>query len=230
VSADPRDARLRCSAFLEAEGARVIVDTSPEFRLQCLRAGIESLDAILLTHDHADHIAGLDDVRAFTCRMDGPLPVYAEAFTLETVRRRFEYIFERGDYSGWLPEIELRRFDGTLRIGELAVEPLRGFHGTAPVTVFRFGSLAYVTDIKSIPEATLQRLEGIETLVIEGLRKRPHNTHLNLEEALAVVERLTPRQTWLTHITHDLLHARDRKHLPDGVDFSYDGLSIEFTP
>ncbi len=226
-SSDPRNKRTRASIYLEQDGIRLLIDVSPEFRLQCLANDVRDIDAVLLTHSHADHIFGLDDLRRINHLRGGPAPIYAEAPTLKRVREVFSYAFHPGQIGGGVPQFDLRAIDGPFQIGPVSVEPLRVWHGRVPVTAFRFGSFAYVTDTNRIPPESLERLRGLHTLVLDGLRYRPHSTHFNIEQALEVVRELQPARTYLTHMTHDLDYARLLAELPDGVEPAYDSLVIE---
>lgn len=231
-SADPRDRRSRCAVVIEGDqGTRLLVDTPPELRLQALACGIDRVDAVCFTHDHADHIHGIDDLRAFTVRRSASLPMYGPADTLERLAARFRYIFD--DRIRPLPgtskpegrPIPLR--DGErVMIGELEVEAIAVPHG--PVTVFgyRAGPLAYVTDAKVVPPETIARLRGVEVLVLNALFRRAHPTHLSVDEAVAVAREVGARETWLTHLTHESSHADLAASLPPGIAPAYDGLVI----
>ena len=228
TSDDPRDKRLRVSVLVEHEGHTVLVDTSSDFRQQALRVGLRRLDAVLITHCHADHIFGLDDIRPLNFR-HGALGVYANARAWKDIRRIFQYVFEPTYFGGGLPQVVAHTVvDGApfcLAPG-LEVTPLEVIHGRLPVVAYRFNDFAYATDLSEIPPTTLEGLRGLDTLVIDCLRLAAHPTHLNLERALAYVAELRPRRTYLTHIAHDIKHARDSRLLPAGVEFGYDGLEI----
>ncbi|HEX8163659.1 MAG TPA: MBL fold metallo-hydrolase [Pyrinomonadaceae bacterium] len=229
TSDDPRDKRLRVSILVEHDGQAVLVDTSSDFRQQALRVGLKHLDAVLITHCHADHIFGLDDIRPLNFR-HGALGVYANERAWVDIRRIFKYVFEPTHFGGGLPQVVAHTVvDGApfcLSPG-MQVTPLEVIHGRLPVVAYRFNDFAYATDLSEIPPASLEGLRGLDALVLDCLRVRPHPTHLTLESALAYVEQLRPRRTYLTHITHDIKHARDSKLLPDGVEWAYDGLEIE---
>lgn len=227
TSTDPRNHRYRCSALLQYEGRNVLIDTATEFRLQALRAGIKRLDAILFTHSHADHVGGLDDVRVFSELQGHPIPCYGSPSTLEDIHRRFDYIFADSGWVGTKPRLELHPLEGPITLFGLEMRPVPVFHGPMPVLGFRFGSAAYVTDCNRIPESSMDLLDGLEVLVLDALRWRPHPTHFSIEQSLAVVERLRPAATYLTHTTHDLDYATANDQLPDGVELAYDGLTLQ---
>ena len=227
-SDDPRDKRTRPSVVIEQDGARVLVDTTPELRLQMVREGIPSVDAIVFTHEHADHIYGLDDVRVFSMRQRRAMPVYGPARVLEKLKQSFAYIFVEGPTTGGgRPQIELIPIDGPFEAGGIPFEPIQVWHGDLPVMAYRVGDLAYVTDVSRIDPPAMERLRGLDVLVLDALRERPHPTHFSVAEAVAVVEELKPRRTYLTHICHDMGHAQMEGKLPAGVELAYDGLVVE---
>lgn len=226
-SSDPRNQRYRASILLEWDGRRVVVDTGPEFRLQVLRAGLPALDAVLMTHEHADHIFGLDDVRFFSARAGAPLPVFAEARTGEAIRQAFPYVFNGAEVPGsFRPSIALRTVEGAFDLFGRRVEPVRVMHGALPITAYRLGDFAYATDVSAMPPESEDALMGLDTLVLGALRHRPHPTHYTLEQALAEIERLAPRRAFLTHIGHELDHEETTALLPPNVALAYDGLTI----
>ena len=230
TSDDPRDKRLRVSVLVEHAGLQVLIDTSSDFRQQALRQGIRRLDAVLITHCHADHVFGLDDIRPLNFR-HGPLGVYANERAWVDLRRIFKYVFEPSHFGGGLPQVVPHTvIDGApFSLGpDLVVTPLEVIHGRLPVAAYRLNDFAYATDLSEMPPATLDGLRNLDVLVLDCLRiHNPHPTHLTLERALRYVEELRPRRTYLTHITHDVKHARDSARLPPGVEFAYDGLVIE---
>jgi phosphoribosyl 1,2-cyclic phosphate phosphodiesterase len=228
-STDPRDVRLRPSIYIEVEdGPAVLVDTGTDLRQQALARGVTRVDAILYTHSHADHVMGLDEVRRFNMMQRVTIPAYADARTAADLRRTFGYVFDAPDQKGGgVPQIDLRTIDGPLSLGPLHVQPVGLFHGARPILGYRFGGFAYLTDCNRIPDESWPLLAGLDTLVLDALRHRPHPTHFTVAEALSVVERLTPRQTYFTHICHDLPHAETNAALPAGVELAYDGLTLE---
>ena len=226
-SHDPRDQRYRCAAYVEYRGSRVVVDTPPEFRLQCLRENIRYLDAVLYTHSHADHIKGLDDLRRFNELQGTSLPAYANGTTADEIESSFPYIFrppmQRG---GGLPRLTIRRTEEYSLPG--GIIPVTVEHGKMNILGYRFGPLAYITDASSITKGSADLLAGVEVLIINALRYRSHPTHFNVEQALAWIDRLRPQRAYLTHICHDLCHAKLDASLPDHVSPAYDGLALSF--
>ena len=229
-STDPRDQRFRTSIVVEsARGTVLLVDTTPDLRMQALRQRMRRLDAVLFTHAHADHIAGLDDVRRFNAVMQRAMPVYGDASTLAEIRQRFSYIFDpETPRGGGLPEIRLWTLSGgPFCIDDLEVVPVPLRHGSRQVFGFRLGSFAYLTDCNAIPDASLARLTGLQVLVLDALRTKPHPTHFSLPEAVEMARRIGAPQVYFTHMTHDLGHAATCAALPAGMALAHDGLSID---
>jgi phosphoribosyl 1,2-cyclic phosphate phosphodiesterase len=227
-SNDPRDKRLRPSILVTGPDGQVLVDTSPDLRQQALTHGIDRLDAVIFTHSHADHILGLDEVRRFNHMQGRPLPCYATEATWADIRRTFHYAFnDRPRTGGGVPEIVQHVIDGPVTAGGMRFVPVPLWHGRMPVLGFRTGDFAYLTDCNRLDDAAWPLVEGLDTLVIDALRDKPHSTHFTLTEALEVVRRLAPRRAYLTHMTHDLGHQATTARLPGGVQLAYDGLVLE---
>ena len=228
-SADPRDRRTRPSIYLAVEdGPSILIDTSTDLRMQALTQGVTKVDAILFTHSHADHIMGMDEVRRFNAVKGGPIPAFADERTVADLRRTFSYVFDPPrEKGGGIPQVSLSTIASRFNVGRIGVEPVPIFHGSRPILGFRFGSFAYLTDTNRLADEAWPILEGVDTLILDALRHRAHPTHFNVAEALAVVARLEPRQTYFTHICHDLPHADTNKSLPAGVELAYDGLAFD---
>ena len=227
-SADSRDQRLRTSALIEEKGVRILIDCGPDFRQQMLREQVEALDAILFTHAHKDHTAGLDDVRPLNDKRGGPLPVYAEERVLRALESQYPYIFSEHDYPG-LPAIERQRIRAGVQfsVGELKVLPVRVMHHKLPVLAYRIGGLSYITDANRVDEESLSLMQGSRVLVVNALRKKWHLSHFNLSEALRLIERLNPERAFLVHMSHGMgRHEEVQKELPLGVSLAFDRLSI----
>ena len=208
-STDARDKRLRPSIFLEVPGqASILVDTTPDLRQQALTHNITRLDAVLFTHGHADHILGLDELRRFNWIQGGPIPCYAGPQAWDVIRRTFYYAFDGVKrLGGGTPKVEPHEIDGPLLINGIRIVPVPLWHGEAPIHGFRFGSVAYLTDCNRLDDAAWPLVEGVDTLVIDALRDKPHTTHFTVAEALAVIARVRPRRAYMTHMSHDLGHA-----------------------
>jgi len=233
-SADPRDRRSRCGAAVEVGGTTLLIDTPPELRLQLLAAGIRRVDAVLFTHEHADHLNGIDDLRVFSVRRQRALDCYGPAETLERLRQGFRYIFDEdvpvADGTS-KPQLALHPLEPGIPvdIGGIPVLPLAFEHGFLRVYGYRIGALAYVTDAKAIPAEAFPRLRDLKVLVLNALWWRPHPTHLSIGEAVEAARKIGAERTFLTHITHETGHADLERQLPDGVAPAYDGLTIEVT-
>jgi phosphoribosyl 1,2-cyclic phosphate phosphodiesterase len=227
ASADPHDKRTRPSVMLEFDGRVVLIDTTPDFRSQAMREGIERLDAVLYTHDHVDHVMGLDDVRPYYFRQQAPIPIYADARSMDSIRRIFTYIFDQKYPYGGIAKLEPHLIDGPFELWGERVVPLPVLHGNLPVLGFRVRDFAYITDFSTIPDETLGFLSGLDVLVLDALRHKPHPTHSTVENSLAWVERLKPRRAFFTHIAHELGHEATNAGLPGHVRLAYDGLKLE---
>ena len=227
TSTDPRDNRLRPSVLVSYQDHRVIIDTTPDFRAQSLRARLERVDAVLYTHAHFDHIMGLDDVRPFNLRQKGRLPIYAAPDTMASIQRVFEYMFGDEEKESWVAKLDPRLIDGgPFDLFGLEFLPVPVQHGKHTIYGFRFGDAAYLTDHSAIPDSSLDLLRGLDVLFLDALRYKPHPTHSTVERSLETVERLAPRRAFFTHICHDLGHERAEAMLPPNVRLAYDGMEI----
>jgi phosphoribosyl 1,2-cyclic phosphate phosphodiesterase len=227
ASTDPHDKRLRCSVWIQVGGKNIVIDSGPDFRQQMLCAGITRLDAILFTHGHKDHTAGLDDVRAYNYVMQRPMDIYAEEQVQEGLQQEFAYVFDENKYPG-IPELNMHTIDETpFVIDQITVTPIRAMHMNLPILGFRIGRLAYLTDANSISEEEKVKLHGLDCFVVNGLRQEPHISHFTLKEALALIDDVKPKRAYITHISHQLgLHRQVQSTLPPNVFLAYDGLEL----
>lgn len=227
TSADDRDKRLRSSVLIEQNGVRLVVDTGPDFRTQMLREGVDRVDAILYTHEHKDHTGGLDDVRAFNYTMRRSIPLYAEERVLGAIQRDFDYAFGESRYPGVM-DVDLHRIDEQpFSIQGVEIIPIRGGHYHLSILGFRIGGIAYLTDFNRIDPMEIEKLKGVEVLVINALRKEPHISHFTLGEALHVAYLVGAPRTYLTHVSHQMgRYAQEDPQLPEGCHFAYDGLVV----
>ena len=247
TSADPHDRRTRPSIMVQwddpssqqvqkrdlpgAPNHTVLIDTTPDFREQAIREHIRKIDAIIYTHGHADHILGLDDVRPLSfARVTGgsKIPLYASENTAKVLRSVFRYIFDADYKYGGLAQVELHPINGPIEIFGATFTPMPVLHGDVPIEAFRFGSAAYLTDFSAVPEATMEKLQGLDILFLDALRHQPHPTHSTVENSLKIVEQLKPKRTFFTHISHDLPDEKTNAALPDNVRLAHDGLKLEF--
>jgi phosphoribosyl 1,2-cyclic phosphate phosphodiesterase len=227
-SNDARDRRLRPSVLVEFGGRHVLIDTTPDFREQAIRAGIRKLDAVLYTHGHADHILGLDDLRPLSFRHPGRLPLYASDHAARSLRETFGYIFDEANKYPSKAQVELNPIAGEFELFGAGIRPVEVMHGDEPIHGFRFGSAAYLTDFSDIPAASKQHLRGLDILFLDALRHTPHPTHSTVQNSLKLVEELAPRRAFFTHISHDLPHEETNASFPPHVRLAHDGLKLEF--
>jgi phosphoribosyl 1,2-cyclic phosphate phosphodiesterase len=228
TSDNPKDNRLRVSAFVETDGTKILIDTSIDFRQQLLRADISDLDAILFTHHHVDHIFGLDDLRQINQRHRKFVDVYGNKMTLDEIKVTFRYALDEEliRYMA-VPLMNFNYIENSdFFIKKVKVTPVEVYHGRIKILGYRIGNFAYITDCSEIPDSEMEKLYGLDLLILNSLRHAPHPTHFNLEQAVGIAQRLKPKQTYLTHITHDLNHDKTNASLPPGIELGYDGLEI----
>lgn len=225
-SNNPKNFRTRTSAFLSYNDRNVVIDTSTEFRLQIVQNDIKRLDAVLFSHSHADHVHGLDDIRQFNKMQRTTIPCYGDAATLGDIRRKYDYVFKTTQAGGGKPDITLHEVNGDFELFGRTVIPLPIKHGVLDILGYRVGELAYITDASAVPAATMEKLNGLDVLIINALRYIPHPTHFSVGQAIRIIEELRPRIAYLTHIGHLLEHERLEQELPDGVRMGYDGLTL----
>ncbi len=227
-SNDLHDKRLRTAALIEHKGSTIVIDAGPDFRQQMLNAKVKTLDSILITHEHRDHIAGLDDVRAFNFILKRPMDIWAESRVQEAIRNDFSYVFAEQKYPG-SPEMIIHNIDGLpFSINDIKIIPIRAYHYKMPVYGFRIDNLTYLTDANFIPEEEKEKIVGSQYIVINALRKQKHISHFSLPEALKLISEFSPRKAFITHISHQMgLYADVQKELPENICLAYDGLSID---
>jgi phosphoribosyl 1,2-cyclic phosphate phosphodiesterase len=229
LSENPKDKRLRASAYVEVDGLKILIDTSIDFRQQMLRAGITDLDVILFTHHHVDHIFGMDDLRQINQRHRKFVDIYGNKLTLNEIKITFRYALDEELIKYWaVPLVNFNYIENkNFTVKGIEIIPIEVFHGRIKIFGYRIGSFAYITDASKIPDDELNKLENLEVLILNALRKAPHPTHFNLEQATEIALKLKAKKTYFTHITHDLMHDETNATLPANVELGYDGLEME---
>jgi phosphoribosyl 1,2-cyclic phosphate phosphodiesterase len=227
LDGDPRNERYRCSAWIQSGETSIVIDASPEFRLQSIRAGISKIDLVLITHEHMDHIAGLDDLRAYNYAQKANIPVYTSKRTARSIERRFDYMFGENKYPG-SASIDIHEIEKPFTFQSLSITPLQIHHGNIDILGFKINDLAYMTDTKSLPDSTKDIVKGSKVMVLSGLRWAPqHPTHLTIPEAVQLADELQVEQTWLIHMNAYVNHRESNRKLPDHVQLAYDQLTVE---
>lgn len=226
-STEPRNSRTRSSVFIQVGGMNVLIDSTPDLRLQALRSGIKRIDAVLYTHTHADHTHGIDDLRTFNFINKMSIPCYGSPATIATLKRNFRYIFDVSEPTGETPRLELVEVRDSFALGETRVTLVEIDHAKWKISGYRIGGFGYLTDCSGIPERSKELLRGLDVLIIGALRRRPHPAHFSVEEALAAIAELRPAKAYLTHMGHEIDYVPLRDSLPQGVEPCYDGLMLE---
>lgn len=228
LSSDPRDSRLRCSALFEESGFRLLIDTGPDFRYQMLRAKVPSIDAILMTHFHNDHIAGLDDIRPFNFTQGQSIKVFADELTHAALEKKYDYVFEKKPYPG-APKVDLFLHEfKTRQLGPFTVTPFKVFHGRLPITAYRINDVLYITDAKTIPPQAYDLFEGVKLLILNALRHEEHHSHFNLQQAVEFAKEIEVDRAYFLHISHYMgLHREVQEDLPSNIFLSYDTLEVD---
>lgn len=219
---------MRSSALIGTGGKNILIDTSTDLRSQSLANGIERVDSVLFTHPHADHIHGIDDLRAFNLMQHGPIPCYGSLYTVERIKVMFDYIFREDSYDGWKPRLSMTAVDAPFEACGVKVVPIEILHGSVSIFGYRIGTMAYLTDCSAIPDESARLLEGLDILVLGALRHKPHPTHFTVEQAVEASRAIKPKRTFFTHLGHSLDYTKDNPLLPDGIELAYDGLEVEF--
>lgn len=229
TSPNPRDTRWRPSIYLETDdGQAILVDAGPDLRAQALRFNIRRVDALIFTHGHADHILGIDELRRFNALQQRPIACFGDAPTLDDIQRIFAYVFDPATpKGGGVPQLALFTIAGPFSVGRQEIVPVPIYHGKRPILGFRFGPFAYLTDCSHVPDTSMPLLAGLDVLVLDALRDRPHPTHFTVDQAVHLARRTSPRRTYFTHMCHDLAHDPTSARLPRGMELAYDGLVVE---
>ena len=227
-SSNPKDKRLRTSAYLEIGETHLLIDTSLDYRQQMLRSGVKCLHAVLFTHHHVDHILGLDDLRSFNFLNKCAIPLYGMAETLHNIKRVFTYAFSDAKQPSGVPRLTLHTIDAQpFIVRDVNIIPIPLMHGKMPVLGYRIGNFAYCTDVNHIPAASYELLQGLEILILDALREKPHSTHFTIEEAVQEALKIGAKQTYFTHLSHAIMHDETEAKLPDNIHLAYDGLKFE---
>lgn len=226
TSEDPRNNRTRCSALLRYQDKNILIDTATDFRQQALREQIERVDAVLFTHAHADHVHGLDDLRIFTAFNRPAIPIYGSAETLNAIGVFFSYIFDQSPEAGFIPRLSPETASTPFDLFGLKITPVPLIHGGYPTQGYRIGNLAYLTDCNEIPDESWPLLKGLDVLVLDGLRLKPHDTHFNIAQAVEAAQRIGAKRTLLTHLSHEINHSKLQSSMPEGIELAYDGQTL----
>ncbi len=227
MSDNPKNFRTRSSILISEGKYCILIDAATELRLQCLKNKVKKVDAVLLTHSHADHVLGLDDLRHFNRNHKTSIPVYGSKSTVNDIHKMFSYVFEETSSNGNKPKFTLMPINGMFKLFGFEIIPLDVMHGQDEVTAYRFDKFAYITDVSQIPPVSMDKLKGLNLLILDALRIRPHEKHFSIEQAINIVNRLKPKQALFTHIAHDIEHEETNNMLPRGIQLAYDGLTVK---
>ncbi len=227
TSNDPRHKRLRTSILIQDRSKNILIDTSTDLRQQALRHNVNHLNAVLFTHPHADHIHGIDELRSFNHLQGKAIPCYGSKETIKRIKDIFKYIFTECEQEGWKPHIETHIIKDRFQLFHLTIHPLEVLHGRMKVLSFRIGKMAYVTDCSHIPEESFDALKGLDLLILDALRHKPHATHYNIDKAVEVAQELSPERTIFTHLSHNLDYRETNESLPPGIELAFDGMVID---
>ncbi|MBI5236538.1 MAG: MBL fold metallo-hydrolase [Deltaproteobacteria bacterium] len=227
ASPHPRNKRTRSSLLVEINGLSILIDTSTDLRTQALRHGLERLDGVLFTHHHADHVHGIDDLRAFNMAQGTVIPCYGNKAAISRIRSMFKYIFTQDPNDGWKPRLSMRVVKGRFKLSGIEVQPINILHGKETILGYRIGSVAYLTDCSSIPEESMAALKKLDLLILGALRHKPHPTHFSIGEAIEAARKIAARRTVFTHLGHNVDYETDNAGLPQGVELAYDGMVVE---
>ena len=228
-SNNPKNKRMRSSIFIREKNTDILIDTSPEIRLQMLENDITNIDLVLFTHAHADHIMGFDDIRVINWLKGSSVPCYGNKDTMNKIKNIFDYIFDPLQMGGGIPQVTLNTIKKKFEFNNISITPLKVKHGKLDVFGYKINNMAYITDCSYIPKETFKKIQNIDLLIIDALRFEEHPTHMNLEEALEVVKKIKPKKTFFTHISHEMEHEKTNKMLPNNIELAYDGLNLEIT-
>jgi len=226
-SEDPKNKRLRSSVYIQVKDKKFVIDTTPEFRLQMVRENISKLDFILFTHDHADHILGIDDLRPLCKKNNKTIPCYGSRYTLSEIKERFSYLFSKNNQDSWRPKLDFIPIEDKFKESSLEIISLHVEHGNERALGYRIKDFAYISDLSGLPERTAKKMKNLEVLVLDGLRFEPHYKHFHLEKAIKTAQELKPQKTYLTHLTHAIDHDKVETNLPENIHLAYDGLKLE---
>jgi phosphoribosyl 1,2-cyclic phosphate phosphodiesterase len=226
-STNPKNKRTRSSVLLSNNGKNILIDTSTDLRYQSLKNRVNHIDAVLYTHSHADHIHGIDDMRAFNFASGALIPCYGNKNTVNTIKNIFQYLFHKNPNGSAVPLLEFRVVDSPFNLHGITIIPVPVLHGSIPILGYRIGNMAYITDCSHIPEQSEKMLKNLDLLILDSLRHKPHPTHFNIEKAIEVSKGLHPQRTVFTHLTHDLDYEKTNRELPLGMELAYDGMMIE---